>query len=353
MDRHAGYLKNRFILVALLVAIFVAVSFLTRTLLLVTDFRQVDLNMLAVLRVYSTGLLYDLVAALYYVSPFVLYLIIVPDKIFHSKIHYYLSGLFLYVQIYGLVFGLFSEWFFWNEFAKRFNFIAVDYLVYTHEVIYNILESYPVPLLLAVILAISTAAFYLIYKKMPFLKYSFLSNQTFLSRLKTGSILLLLPVICFYSFNKQSLADVSANQYNNELAKNGLYSLFSAYRNNTLDYEVFYPKRDLPTIMQHLYRLTGFNDQKQKIIKKEGEEKQFNIMLVMVESLSAEYMGVFGNPRNLTPRLDALIGKSLFFDNFYATGTRTVRGMEAVILSIPPTPGRSVVKRPDNEGLFS
>jgi phosphoglycerol transferase MdoB-like AlkP superfamily enzyme len=37
----------------------------------------------------------------------------------------------------------------------------------------------------------------------------------------------------------------------------------------------------------------------------------------------------------------------------YATGNRTVRGLEALSLSIPPTPGQSTVKRPRNEGLFS
>jgi len=37
---------------------------------------------------------------------------------------------------------------FWGEFASRFNFIAVDYLIYTQEVIGNIVESYPVGLLL-------------------------------------------------------------------------------------------------------------------------------------------------------------------------------------------------------------
>jgi phosphoglycerol transferase MdoB-like AlkP superfamily enzyme len=62
-------------------------------------------------------------------------------------------------------------------------------------------------------------------------------------------------------------------------------------------------------------------------------------------------MGGYGNKRHLTPYLDELTKKSLFFDNFFATGTRTVRGMEAVNLSVPPTPGRSIVKRPKDDTL--
>lgn len=42
----------------------------------------------------------------------------------------------------SLTFVAVSEFFFWNEFASRFNFIAVDYLIYTREVIGNIRESY-------------------------------------------------------------------------------------------------------------------------------------------------------------------------------------------------------------------
>jgi phosphoglycerol transferase MdoB-like AlkP superfamily enzyme len=37
----------------------------------------------------------------------------------------------------------------------------------------------------------------------------------------------------------------------------------------------------------------------------------------------------------------------------YATGNRTDRGLESITLSVPPTPGRSIVKRPDNENMFS
>ena len=43
----------------------------------------------------------------------------------------------------------------------------------------------------------------------------------------------------------------------------------------------------------------------------------------------------------------------LFFEKFYASGTRTVRGLEAISLAIPPTPGQSIVRRPNNEDMFT
>jgi phosphoglycerol transferase MdoB-like AlkP superfamily enzyme len=61
----------------------------------------------------------------------------------------------------------------------------------------------------------------------------------------------------------------------------------------------------------------------------------------------------YGNQNNITPFLDQLAEESLFFTNLYATGNRTVRGLEAVTLCLPPTPGESVVKRKDNKNKFT
>jgi phosphoglycerol transferase MdoB-like AlkP superfamily enzyme len=79
--------------------------------------------------------------------------------------------------------------------------------------------------------------------------------------------------------------------------------------------------------------------------------KNVNVVLISVESLSAEYVGVLGNKQNLTPELDKLAEHGLLFTRLYATGTRTVRGLEALTLGTPPTPGQSIVRRPHNDGL--
>ena len=71
-----------------------------------------------------------------------------------------------------------------------------------------------------------------------------------------------------------------------------------------------------------------------------------------MESMSAKYLRAYGG-EGLTPNLDHLLESGLTFDHTYATGTRTVRGIEAVLLSLPPTPGQSIVRRPHSENLFS
>lgn len=61
-----------------------------------------------------------------------------------------------------------------------------------------------------------------------------------------------------------------------------------------------------------------------------------------MEGLGAEYVGALGG-LPLTPNLDRLGMEGLFFTNLYSTGTRTVRGIEAVVTGFLPTPGNSVV----------
>ena len=342
--------------------LFVLVSFASRISLLLYSFEDVDVGVLELVKLFGLGLFYDVVAYFYYIIPFVIYLFLVPTRLFNSKIHKIIALVIFFAVLYGVVFNAFSEWFFWNEFGKRFNFIAVDYLVYTHEVIRNIQESYPMPLLISVIFVLTLIPFYIMSKKSDNFKTFFQDKSTYKERLKVTLILLAVPVLFFNLLEKQTLTTlVSDNRYNQELSKNGFYSLFSAFRNNELDYYEFYKTQDDTKVLKHYRELVSTsnshfisNDLNNsfKQISAKGEEKNPNVILVMIESLSASYMDLYGNDENLTPHIDALAKKSLFFSNFFATGTRTVRGMEAVTMSVPPTAGRSIVKRPDNHNMF-
>ena len=314
------------------------------------DINEVDLGIVILLKTFLVGLFYDSITVFYYFIPLVIYLFIIPTKIYNLKIHkiilYLIAGTMLFVMFFNAI----GEYFFWEEFGKRFNFIAVDYIAYTHEVIHNIQESYPLPYILSGIFFISLVITF------SFRKFFFVQEDKtgYFYRLKILGVLLLIPLMLFNLFDKQGLSNISTNIYNNELAKNGIYSLFSAFRHNEMDYGEFYKTLDKKEIFSNLQKLEKFDDKTPKIIKVQKERSsQKNLVLIMVESLSAEYMGIYGNKKNLTPHLDQLTKKSLFFNNLFATGTRTVRGMEAVTLSIPPTAGRSIVKRPINNTLDS
>ncbi|MFA9371786.1 MAG: LTA synthase family protein [Labilibaculum antarcticum] len=351
-------LKSRFGGLIIFSFIFLALSILIRTVLLITDFQNTDLNFLRFIEIYSIGLFYDLVTISYFIIPFTFYLLLVPDKIFNSRIHRWISYAFFVFSIGILVFSGIGEWFFWEEFSVRYNFIAVDYLVYTHEVISNIRESYPMPIIIAGMLLVSAGIFALIKKRFD---ATFTSESRFVSRLTTGLILCMFPLLAFYTINKSS-AQITGNSYSNQLAHNGIYQIFSAFRNNELNYKSFYQSIDDKEAFTNLRKLIKTSNSEftsddifdvTRQITYPGNDKKYNVMLITVESLSASFFTQFGGKDNITPNMDTIAQKSLFFTNFYATGTRTVRGMEALTLSLPPTPGFSIVKRPKNEDLFT
>jgi hypothetical protein len=137
----------------------------------------------------------------------------------------------------SLLFSAAAEGFFWDEFNTRFNFIAVDYLVYTTEVIGNARQSYPVEWIVVLILTLS---FFVTFALRNFIYNYGHVPISFWKRTPWFLSYLSIPVVSFILVDSR-LHHFSNNTYANELAGNGLYELFAAYRNNELDYDQFYP----------------------------------------------------------------------------------------------------------------
>jgi Phosphoglycerol transferase and related proteins, alkaline phosphatase superfamily len=348
--------KGRYTAVLAYVAVFVALSALVRLALLWKQWGDIDAGVFGLLQVFAVGVLYDLITANYFALPFVLYLLLIPEVVFRHRLQRALLELGYVAAFALLLFIGMAEWLFWDEFGSRFNFVAVDYLIYTQEVIGNIRESYPLTALLSGI-AVAAATLHVFIRRR--LLAGLAHPTRFAARLRHAAGFIGAAVLATALIDS-SLAHVSENRYENELASNGPYSFFAAFRNNELDYNTFYRTEPEAVVQQHLERLVGDGGDPagdglsaHHLVHGHGAERRLNVMLVVVESLSAEFLGAYGDERGLTPHLDAIAADSLHFTRLYATGTRTVRGLEAVTLSLPPTPGSSIVKRPNNGGLFS
>ena len=73
-------------------------------------------------------------------------------------------------------------------------------------------------------------------------------------------------------------------------------------------------------------------------------DKPLNLVIILQESLGATFVKSLGGEYAVTPHLERLKQKGWWFEQLYATGTRSVRGIEAIISGYLPTPARSVVK---------
>jgi phosphoglycerol transferase MdoB-like AlkP superfamily enzyme len=341
---------------------FIATSFLLRIILIVWQSDEVSLSFSSLIKTFLVGFLFDTGTANYILYLGILYLTFFPDKfrgtLFDKIVVYFFSILTLFI----LVFTFFAEITFWEEFRNRFNFIAVDYLIYTHEVVKNIEQSYPLYILVPSI-AILTFLFVYLFHKWNFYKSTFTQASTLKQKLMVGGTSTLL-IYLFTSFVTNTHAEWSTNRYNSEISKAGIYSFFSAFRNNQMLYPDFYTSlsdKDAFGIIRNKLQepnsifISDSLSLKRNILSPtlNDELANKNVVLVLMESMSASFMNTFGSTYNITPVMDSLSNQSLFFSNLYATGTRTVRGMEAMTLSIPPTPGQSIVKRPENHNLYT
>ena len=269
-----------------------------------------------------------------------------------SKIRLILFSITIFIFVLLIIQNAVSEFFFWNEFGVRYNFIAVDYLIYTTTVIGNILESYPVIPLFSVIGIVSLLVTYFIVKRSKNYIYSI---PNFNDKLKNFGIYIVLFLISLVAIPILAKQQNSQNTFANNLQANGVYNFYLAFTNSELDYKTYYktlPDNEAFSILEN--QIPGIKENStQRLVTSEFEEIHKNVVLITIESYSASFMNEYGGKDNITPFLDSLATQSLQFTNLYAVGNRTVRGLEAVTLCLPPMAGESVVKRIDNKNKFS
>jgi phosphoglycerol transferase MdoB-like AlkP superfamily enzyme len=271
---------------------------------------------------------------------------------YRNKIRFWLFSFVIFLFVVLILQNAISEYFFWNEFGVKYNFIAVNYLVYTNEVIGNIMESYPVvPLFTGLFIIAAIVSYFIVGRSKSYID----TIPSFAEKVKISGLYFVLFGLSLLAIPSLATNENSRNIFSNELQANGVYKFYLAFINSELDYFKFYktlPEKEAYTLLgEQIQNLSG--ESTLRYIKGSAAENKKNVVLITIESYSADFMKVYGNEQNLTPFLDSLASQSLLFTNFYASGNRTVRGLEAVTLCLPPTAGESVVKREDNKDKFS
>ena len=357
MSKFRSIFFHRFGPLAVVIILVTAIGFVTRAFLFFRSWSNLELTFFNTIGIFVIGFFYDLVVSLFFCVPIALYCWLMKDSWYRKKWNRIPLFIFFFIITLILVINAGAELAFWDEFNVRFNFIAVDYLIYTTEVLGNIWESYNIPLIGSAFVVVTILLVIVSRKKI-------IASQSVSMRFSKRSVFFfvyLLIAASGYFFVNNRVKNTSENNYVNELGGNGIYEFGAAFWHNEIDYRRFYQVSDDKknmAIVRSMLQAPGsvFTDDPLSIERKissDSPEHKWNVVLISVESLSGDYLKYFGNTDNVTPFLDSLIPYGLFFKNFYASGTRTVRGLEALSLAIPPTPGQSIVRRPDNENMFS
>lgn len=353
-------LRNIPLLPVLVGALLLAIYTVTRVILLAyTGIDSVPAGLWP--GVFARGLWFDIAVATVLLAAVFLYEAALPNRWRNSRIHLALRLVWLWLCVALLLFGAVAEITFWMEFSTRFNFIALDYLIYTHEVIGNIRESYPVGWIMA---AIGILAALVVASLFRWVRHADSQQLGWRQRAGFGVAAFALPVLTMSLASIEQM-EGQGNAYATELAGNGLFTISAAMRRNELDYDRFYrtiPQETADAVLKEmgvkrrLHAVASADNGRERDAAGDALPASFikrprNVVLISIESFSASFVGAYGATTGLTPNIDELARDGMKFERAFATGTRTVRGLEALSLGTPPIPGQAIVRRPKNEHL--
>lgn len=316
------YLKGRFSPLLLLALLYLTASGITRLVLFFMDLHLIEAPLQAFFAIMAIGLFFDVVAAAYLLAPFALYLFALPQRLFLSRAHRLFIFAMMLLTVFGAIYLEAAEYFFFDEFNSRFNFVAVEYLIYPHEVFVNIWESYPVG---RVLLAAAVLALAAIWGARRPLRASLQSDSRLSQRLQPLLLQLALAGGAYAAVDINS-GYYSSNHVANELAQNGAYSFFYAALNNEMDYRQHYRTIAPAEAAQRLRRLVQEPDAEfipnaadpiARHIAHHGEPKRLNVVVIVEESLGAEFVGAYGDTRGLTPNFDRLGLLDFSYDSLF------------------------------------
>ena len=307
------------------------------------------------LTVLVYGLRFDVmvISALWLIPALILLLL--PYNKFLSALQIGISKLWLLLSSLIILFMEVSTPAFIDQYDTRPNRIFFEYLDTPVEVLKTSVYEYPWHFVVALILMTL------------FLRYLVKFNRQIFSKLKPWPLLLriiFVPVLCIVLFigirssfdhrpANASTAAFSNDQLVNKLGMSSIYTVLTAWYNlrHEQSDSSFYAKMPEDKMLglvreRSFIQADSFESDQTSTWHTQsvpGISKPRNLVIILEESLGAGFVGKLGGI-GVTPELDKLADEGMWMTNLYATGTRSARGIEAVITGFPPSPSRSVLK---------
>lgn len=250
------------------------------------------------------------------------------------------------------------------EYDSRPNRLFVEYLKHPREVSGMLWRGYKLALLggLGALAVIGWGAFNLFGHAQPDAQLAWWQMPIAGFVILAVVILAIRGTLSHRPINPSSVAYCSDGMLNT-LALNSLYNVFYAVYSmkNEKSASAVYGGMDEAKMHERVLAQSGLpnppaNPDYPSLHRQPATRKTarpLNLVIILEESLGAQYSAALGGA-NLTPEIDALAAKAWTFTRAYATGTRSVRGLEAVTTGFLPTPAQAVLKLPRSQrGFFS
>lgn len=251
------------------------------------------------------------------------------------------------------------------EYGVRPNHIYVEYLIYPKEVLSTLVNGHLFESLFCILICIT--AFILFYKLASKLYRDYTSIKVKKSLLCLVLAIVLIPygirgTITNHKPLNPSNSSFCTSPLGNTIPVNSTFNVFYALRHisdsdiksssifafdNTVNVLNNYDKFSKVTKPKTIDSSCPIN---QVITPKVTPSQKRNVVIIVEESFGARYVqSLSGDP--IAPELEKLKNEGWWFERLYATGHRSVRGLEAITASYPPSPLASQVKLEHREEL--
>ncbi|WP_286235410.1 LTA synthase family protein [Thalassotalea sediminis] len=252
-----------------------------------------------------------------------------------------------------------------QEYGLRPNRLFIEYLSYPKEVFSMLVAGHLTTLVLTSVLLVLTLKFIVTPIIAKITRLSRI-NSSFLSKSVATTLMILIYLLAArgtlgHRPINPAFVYTSTDQLINSLTLNSTYSVAHAIKElgNEKNAALIYGKMPTEKVIDLIRSGTGLaetrfivdNQPSQSIRKPVYQGDHKNLVIILEESLGAQYVSTLGGLA-LTPNIDRLYNEGWSFNQLYATGTRSVRGIEAVITGFTPTPARSVVKLDKSQKSF-
>ncbi len=298
--------------------------------------------------VFWHGLRLDIVGASYVlIFPFFLLFV---QSLYSPKWLNYINRFytFLMLLLYSLITS--AELGIYNEWKTKLTAKSLMYLDHPAE-IYNSSQTGTFFLLIFIFLA-QIALGYLLYQKyfyenLTWVKRNFVFSSLFLV-LTPGFLLMGLrggiqPIVIVQSdsyFSKHNILNLAATNS----GYNIFHSIFENKKNMGKNPFAVYGEAKAKAVVENLYAVQ--KDTTEFILK----AKRPNIVFLMLESWSADFIESLGGMPGLTPGIANMEKEGVMFTGFYPTGTRSEQGIASILSGFPATPLTSVTIQPSKYG---
>ncbi|MFZ4398430.1 MAG: LTA synthase family protein [Bacteroidales bacterium] len=137
---------------------------------------------------------------------------------------------------------------------------------------------------------------------------------------------------------KVGTAFFSNYAFPNQLGLNPVFTFIQSYIDFKNPENEYLHLMDDKIAIQHVKKYMNFQQGNlpfAKGVKGKEQPMNANVVVVIMESMSADKMGHFGNSKNLTPFLDSISKVNYCFENFYSAGIHTFNGIYSTLFSYP------------------